>query len=435
MRQILIMAILLVQAFAASAQSNIEKVFKIVLNNPSTEVLSSSDYNVVCVDSGVSYCKFTEFTVPVKKKKLFAQIEKELLLAKSDAYNVYIKKPGTSSFASNRLYDYGANNEYSVELGARNSHIYYGLCFKDPADSMRRHAYLAVWFKDSRKYHCYYYHIYGVMPARFNEFKSGVRGALKPINKGSMLRTQTVLDDNGVTTTTYDNDGNVYIKKPGTSSFASNRLYDYGANNEYSVELGARNSHIYYGLCFKDPADSMRRHAYLAVWFKDSRKYHCYYYHIYGVMPARFNEFKSGVRGALKPINKGSMLRTQTVLDDNGVTTTTYDNDGNVRVFNSRSFSSAMANEVKTDIDFMLLFGNLRAAFLDAIKDADAKTLQTGIVVKIARLCREHSKLLTDNEKRTCISIIDEMKSTLKKVNPDTFMDGVLQEARLTMTK
>lgn len=314
MRQILIMAIFLVQAFVASAQSNIENVFKIVLNNPSTEVLSSSDYNVVCADSGVSYCKFTEFTVPAKKKKLFAQIEKELLQAKSDAYNVFIKKPGSSSLTSNRLYDYGANNEYSVELGAHKSHVYYGLCFKDAADSMRRHAYLAVWFKDSRKYHCYYYHIYGVMPARFKEFKSGVRGALKPINKGSMLRTQTV-------------------------------------------------------------------------------------------------------------------------LDDNGVTTTTYDNDGNVRVFNSRSFSSVMANEVKTDIDFMLLFGNLRAAFLDAIKDADAKTLQTGIVVKIARLCREHSKLLTDNEKQTCTSIIDEMKSTLKKVNPDTFMDGVLQEARIAVAK
>lgn len=314
MRQILIMAIFLVQAFAASAQSNIEKVFKIVLNDPSTEVLSNSDYNVVCADSGVSYCKFTEFTVPAKKKKLFAQIEKELLQAKSDAYNVFIKKPGSSSLTSNRLYDYGANNEYSVELGAHKSHVYYGLCFKDPADSMRRHAYLAVWFKENNKYHCYYYHIYGVMPARFKEFKSGVRGALKSLNKGTSLRTQTV-------------------------------------------------------------------------------------------------------------------------LDDNGVTTTTYDNDGNVRVFNSRSFSSAMANEVKTDIDFMLMFGNLRAAFLDAIKDADAKTLQTGIVVKIARLCREHSKLLTDNEKQTCTSIIDEMKSTLKKVNPDTFMDGVLQEARIAVAK
>lgn len=228
---------------------------------------------------------------------------------------------------------------------------------------------------------------------------------------------------------------NVFIKKPGSSSLATNRLYDYGANNEYSVELGAHKSHVYYGLCFTDAADPMRRHAYLAVWFKENNKYHCYYYHIYGVMPARFKEFKSGVRGALKSLNKGTSLRTQTVLDDNGVTTTTYDNDGNVRVFNSRSFPSATNNEVKTDIDFMLQFGNLRAAFLDAIKDADAKTLQTGIVVKIARLCREHSKLLTDNEKQTCISIIDEMKSTLKKVNPDTFMDGVLQEARIAVAK
>ena len=107
MRQILIMAIFLVQTFAASAQSNIEKVFKFVLNDPSTEVLSSSDYNVVCVDSGVSYCKFTEFTVPAKKKKLFAQIEKQLLLAKSNAYDVFIKKPGSSSFASKCQYDYG----------------------------------------------------------------------------------------------------------------------------------------------------------------------------------------------------------------------------------------------------------------------------------------------------------------------------------------
>lgn len=132
MRQILIMAIFLVQAFAASAQSNIEKVFKFVLNNPSTEVLSSSDYNVVCVDSGVSYCKFTEFTVPAKKKELFAQIEKQLLLAKSDAYDVFIKKQGSSSFASKCQYDYGANNEYSVELGSYMSHCLLRSVLKAP---------------------------------------------------------------------------------------------------------------------------------------------------------------------------------------------------------------------------------------------------------------------------------------------------------------
>ena len=276
MRQILIMAILMLQSFAASAQSNIEKVFKIVLHDPSVEILANTDYNVVCLDSAPSYCKFTEFTIPVKKKKLFAQIEKELLLEKANAYDVFIK---------------------------------------DAADPMRRHAYLAIWFNENNKYHCYYYHIYGVIPARLNELKL---------------------------------DGNSKFK-------------------------------------FDSLPKSMTR-------------------------------------------------RTQTVIDDNRVTTTTYDDEGNVRVVKSHPLSE-VTNDVKTDIDFMLMFGNLRVAFLDAIKDADAKTLQTGIVVKIARLCKEHNKLLTDNEKKTCISNIDEMKNTLKKVNSDSFLDGVLQEARIALEK
>ena len=89
MRQILIMAILMLQTFAASAQSNIEKVFRIVLHDPSVEILANTDYNVVCLDSAPSYCKFTEFTIPVKKKKLFAQIEKEFLLEKAHAYDLF----------------------------------------------------------------------------------------------------------------------------------------------------------------------------------------------------------------------------------------------------------------------------------------------------------------------------------------------------------
>ena len=80
-------------------------------------------------------------------------------------------------------------------------------------------------------------------------------------------------------------------------------------------------------------------------------------------------------------------------------------------------------------------FGNMRAAFLDAIKDADTKTLQTGIVVKLASMCKEYSKLLTDNEKKTCMNSINEMKDTLKKVNADTFMDGMLQEAWIALSK
>ena len=90
MRQIVIMALLLLQTVAVSAQEKIETIFKIVLNDPSTEVLSNTNFNVNCPDGSVSYCKYTEFKLPTKKKKLFGEIEKVMLNATLKAYDVYI---------------------------------------------------------------------------------------------------------------------------------------------------------------------------------------------------------------------------------------------------------------------------------------------------------------------------------------------------------
>ena len=314
MRQIVIMALLLLQTVAVSAQEKIETIFKNVLNDPSTEILSNTNFNVDCPDGSVSYCKYTEFTLPIKKKKLFSEIETVMLNATLKAYDVYVKKPGSSS--------------------------------------------------------------------------------------------QLIKDTN----------------------------YRYGVNNEYSVQLGTNKSHYYYGLCFKDANDPLRRHAYLYIWFKDGNNYHCYYYHIYGINPARFDEYKSKITASNMPTTMTSVVRTKTYTDGDVVVTTTYDNNGNVKSTQSSTWSVEM-NKIKTDTDFMLLFGNLRTAFLDAIKDADAKTLQTGIVVKLARMCKEYSKVLTDNEKKTCMNSINEMKDKLKKTNADTFMDGMLQEAWIAMSK
>ena len=123
MRQIVIMAILLLQTVAVLAQEKIETIFKIVLNNPSTEVLSNTNFNVDCPDGSVSYCKYTEFTLPKNKKKLFVEIEKVMLNATLKAYDVYVKKPGSNSqLVQNNRYRYGVNNEYSVLLGANKSH-------------------------------------------------------------------------------------------------------------------------------------------------------------------------------------------------------------------------------------------------------------------------------------------------------------------------
>ena len=117
MRQIVIMALLLLQTVAVLAQEKIETIFKIVLNDPSTEVLSNTNFNVGCPDGSVSYCKYTEFKLPTKKKKLFGEIEKVMLNATLKAYDVYIKKPGSNAqLVKNNKYVYGVKTSTAYSL-------------------------------------------------------------------------------------------------------------------------------------------------------------------------------------------------------------------------------------------------------------------------------------------------------------------------------
>ena len=311
MKKILIVALVLLQTAAASAQQQTEACIKKILSAPGVETLGKNDSQADLPDGTVSFCKFVEFTVPSKKKSLLENMERAVIADQAKAYSVYVRKPGSNSS------------------------------------------------KEQRK-----------------------------------------------------------------------QAYDYGANNEYSVTLGTYPSHNYYGMCFADPNDSIRRHAYCFVWFKeDGGNYHCYYYHIYGVKPSEFAAYK---KSRLRK-SSGSRVRTSSYSDGTVVVTQTYDSDGNV--VSTTSAPQQSAADVKTDLDFMLQFGNLRAAFLDAIKDADAKTLQTGLVVKIARLCKEKGKILSANEKKTCVNSLTDMCSVLRKTNDDSFMAGMLQEAIIGLSK
>lgn len=302
------MAFVLLQAIAASAQQALETCVNKLLATDNVDIIMRNSSNADLPDGTMSYCKFTEFTIPAKKKSILQSIERAVKTDQAKAYSVYVKRQGDNTRTMKQAYDYGANNEHSVTLGTNPSHNYYGMCFADPNDSIRRHAYCFVWFKESNKFHCYYYHIYGVKPSEFAAYS------------GSKAR-------------------------------------------------------------------------------------------------------KAG--------RNGSRVRTNSYSDGTVVVTQTYDSDGNVRSVTTSP--QASVDEVKTDLDFMLQFGNLRAAFLDAIKDADAKTLQTGIVVKLVRLCKEKGKLLSNNEKKTCVNSILEMENVLRKTNADSFMAGMLQEAKVSI--
>lgn len=307
----LIMALVLLQTAMAHAQNEIEKVFADYCSNAYVVVASSSSHNANMSDGSVSYCRFTEFTFPKEKKgtALIKGMERAINVDRSKAYDVFIRKPDSKIGKQQRFYDYGANNEYSVKLGTYDIHNYYGLCFAEPNDSLRRHAYCFVWYAEGSKYHCFFYHIYGVRPSEFAAYKSG---------------------------------RNIRIKDGGK---VSTRVY-----------------------------------------------------------------------------SDGSVVMTQS-----------YDDHGNM--VSATTSPQQYTTEVKNDLDFMLQFGNLRAAFLDAVKDAEAKTLQAGLVVKIVRLCKEKGKLLSDNEKKTCVDSIADMNKAVRSTNSDNFLSGMLQEARNALMK
>ena len=198
----------------------------------------------------------------------------------------------------------------------------------------------------------------------------------------------------------------------------------YGPNLEYGVTFGTKKAHNYRLICTEDPANAAKRHAYAMVWYYEGSGVRCLLYHIYGQRPDK----KAGMRltslqDYLSAGNLPSSWGNGTaVVDDSMVRMVTANGSSIVT-------ADASIGKVADDADFLLLFGNLRVAFLDAIKDSEKKVLQTGIAMKLMKLCKAHATLLNEREKTTCRTSLAEMRKTLQKTLPDTFIDGILVEA------
>lgn len=198
----------------------------------------------------------------------------------------------------------------------------------------------------------------------------------------------------------------------------------YGPNLEYSVTFGTKKGHNYRMICTEDAANAAKRHAYAMVWYDEAGGVRCLLYRIYGRRPDK----KTGMR----------LTSLQDYLSANDVpsrwaSSTAIVDDSLVRMVMGDGTNIVTANtsigKVADDADFLLLFGNLRVAFLDAIKDSEKKVLQTGIAMKLMKLCKAHATLLNEREKSTCRASLAEMRKALQKTLPDTFIDGILVEA------
>lgn len=187
-------------------------------------------------------------------------------------------------------------------------------------------------------------------------------------------------------------------------TFKSSLSVPYGTQNEYSVTFGSHSDHNYLVALFYDKAKTDKRHAYALVWYNKGDNVIILHYHIYGNDPTKVSN------------TRVITYDGKQIIDDNGYVITGLKD---------------LEPTINNDLDFMKRFGTLRASFVST--GVDKTLVLYGLVVKIAELCKNHGKLLTDNERATC----DKSLSELIKNNSlgDPYIAGMLEEARIALKK
>ncbi|TGX81704.1 hypothetical protein E5358_09230 [Palleniella muris] len=200
----------------------------------------------------------------------------------------------------------------------------------------------------------------------------------------------------------------------------------YGPNFKYNVAFCTRPTHNYRLLFVNDENNATKRYVYAMVWYKEGKGTRCLLYRIYGDNPAKVTKLPAIAENIVPP-TPPITSSTMTILDENGIRIIT-NKDENGKVISTIK-TTKDANGIAIGTSAIHRFGNLRIAFLEAIKNQDQKSLQTGIVMNIVELCKKHSNEFSQNERNTCKTSINEMQNIMKKTNPDTFLNGMLDEA------
>lgn len=187
-------------------------------------------------------------------------------------------------------------------------------------------------------------------------------------------------------------------------TFKSSLSVPYGTQNEYSVTFGSHSDHNYLVALFRDKTNTEKRHAYALVWYNKGDNVIILHYHIYGNDPTKVSN------------TRVITYDGKQIIDNNGYVITGLKD---------------LEPTINNDLDFMKRFGTLRASFIST--GVDKTLVLYGLVVKIAELCKNHGKLLTDNERTTCDKSLSELIKNYSLGDP--YIAGMLEEARIALKK
>lgn len=206
---------------------------------------------------------------------------------------------------------------------------------------------------------------------------------------------------------------------------SANRI-GYGKNSEKSIVFMKYSDRNYSVLFFKDPADSKRRTCYALAWYegkkdkKNKEMWRVDIIYVYSLNPEYVRSLPKTVTRTTTTVNSDDNNTSITVNSDG--TIIRYDrNTGNSIVYRPQDNKKASSIDVpiKNSGDFIQRFNDLRTEYIQMVQFAgkDQTFFANRImppVNKMLQLCREHSKLLNNNERFSCIGILDDMKQNAR---------------------
>lgn len=200
----------------------------------------------------------------------------------------------------------------------------------------------------------------------------------------------------------------------------------YGRNLDKEILFGKHIDHNYDVMLFHDSNDSLYRYVYAIVWKEKVKEDKVWgiIYKIYGKDPQKVN--RPATRTIITMKDNGDIV----TINDNGHIIT-HKSGQSSSYNNNKDFSNITIHTsddaIKTDMDFLKRFGNLRVAYYAVLDEGGSNklTICTGIVNKILELCKSYGSLLNESEKVTCMDSIKEMQKRSK----DNYLKALLNEA------
>lgn len=212
---------------------------------------------------------------------------------------------------------------------------------------------------------------------------------------------------------------NSFTKKAGSASIETNRV-GYGNNNSTTYEFGTHKDRNYNLQYIRDRKDSTMRYVYALVWYQGmDHSVKGSVYKFYSKDPQTYKKPSANVKSFSYTKPSVQSLDSLVLLAKNFK-------------FNKSLAGSYYFDETppKDAAEFMMQLNTLRTAFKNAGdlypkfgNRVTLRTLQTGIVNKIVKLCKGYGKLLNADEKKFCATSLNKMK----KNTDDEYLQSLLE--------